>query len=112
MALAAGGPPEPWAVEVWTKPAVRARVSAAVGVSDERLRAGFEASWSHVTERLFEPTAAVSTGIALNAAPLGELASWAASRAEDVERAGEWARLQRDAAALGIELVLEEVRNG
>src|SRR5439155_11577064 len=50
----------------------------------------FNESWAFLTERLFDPSRNVSTGIILDEAPLDVLARWLADRAADAARLYEW----------------------
>lgn len=99
-------------VQALTDTVTRNRLREALRVSEASIELGLEISWCYITESLFESRKPVSVGITLANATLTELADWAASRSQDVDRLEEWVRFQqvrRDAKNLGIELVVEEV---
>jgi very-short-patch-repair endonuclease len=107
--------PSPATVAALCDAEARGRVRAAVEVSDAAVRDGLEESWPFVAGTLFPADVLVSDGLVLSKAPLPELARWAGSRLADLHRAEEWVRYQqvrREAAALGIESVVDEVSGG
>jgi very-short-patch-repair endonuclease len=104
----------PPVVAAFTDPVVREKLGAALRQS-ESARRPFDKAWERVTADLFDPNTEVSTNLVLNKAPLAELKAWAAARASDGARLGEWARftkLEQDAAAFGVGSVLDEVKAG
>lgn len=95
--------------------ASRERLRAAVGVSERAITDGFEESWAYLTGTLFPPDASVSEGVVLAQMPIADLYRWAGARLADLPRVEEWVRyvqVRREAAALGVELVVEEVAAG
>jgi very-short-patch-repair endonuclease len=102
------------AVKALTDREVRTQLEEAVGRSERAYAEGFEESW-HFLEGLFETDRPVSTGIMLDAAPLGDLQRWLADRAEDAQRLREWIRfgeVEREVARAGVAAILAEVLAG
>jgi very-short-patch-repair endonuclease len=96
------------------KPA-RERVGAAIKHSETARGGALASAWEHVAKVLFAPDGDVSVGVVLNTLPLADLARWSADRAADADRVFEWVRFvhtERDANAVGVGAVLDEVRAG
>jgi very-short-patch-repair endonuclease len=93
---------------------VREKVATTVRQS-EIARKPFDKAWERVTTDLFDPDAEVSTNIVINKLSLAELKKWAGDRAADAARLDEWtryAKVEKEAAAFGVEAVLDEVKAG
>ncbi|VTR95852.1 Uncharacterized protein OS=Paenibacillus sp. HGH0039 GN=HMPREF1207_01866 PE=4 SV=1: DUF4011: AAA_19: AAA_11: AAA_12: DUF559 [Gemmata massiliana] len=96
-----------------TEQAARERLKAAIQQNETTRAGAFATAWGHVAGAVFDPTATVSTNVVLNNLPLAELAQWASDRTADADRVFEWVRfvhVERDAGAVGLGGVLDEVR--
>jgi len=124
VAVAAGGlraflartaRPSPATVAALCDEVVRARLRRAVEASEKVVGDGFEESWAYVAGHLFPADVSVSDGPVLGQTPVPELSRWARSRSADLNRLEEWVRygqIRREASALGIEAVVDQVCAG
>jgi len=110
-----GRNPSPATIAALSTADSRDRLKAAIEVSTSVEKDGFEESWHYVVTSLFPQDASISGGIVLRDASIGDVANWSRSRLSDLERLEEWVRfgqVRRDADALGIGVVVDEVCKG
>jgi very-short-patch-repair endonuclease len=102
------------AVRALTVPAARTELEEAVRQGDAVRNGEIGASWQFLA-RLFDLGKAVSTGIVIEAATLGDLCLWLAARAEDADQLREWTQyceVERELGRMGLSTVLAEVVSG